>query len=306
MLKKPAEPAKPDNFSRYVDPTGEFSNRDLKLGEWYVKHRVMLREIVITLLAIIIVVFGGYSLYRVIEYAFFGYRHDERVRNDLAKTSIPLKSLRASVSATPLIIDSVSAYPGTPGKYDFMAMVENQNDRWLARVNYAYAWEGGESLPAKSVVLPKTKIPLLSVGVPLDFIPDNTRLVIKSIDWQRLDNHAYPEPTKFVTERTAFVLGDFSFVPASPAIGSSVSQIKFTIQNNTAYGYWQVPFAAVLKKGDVVVGVKHFIVDSFAAGEVRPVELSSLVEGLDIDAIELFPDLDILDKNNYQSPKVGL
>lgn len=179
LPEKPIEPKKPDNFSRYVDPTGEFTNRDLELGQWYVTHRVMLREIVVTILAIIIVVFGGYSLYRLIEYAFFGYSHDERLRNDLTKTSIPLKTLRSTVSAAPLIIDSVSVYPSTPGKYDFAALVENQNDRWLARVTYAFAWDGGETMPTQSIVLPTKKMPLVSIGVPRDSIPDTVRLIIK-------------------------------------------------------------------------------------------------------------------------------
>lgn len=314
MFKSSTEKSTPENqnkkapsaFSRYTDPTGEFTNRDLQFGEWYVKHRELLREIVITILAIIIVVFGGYSLYRIIEYVFFGYSHDERVRTDLTKTTIPLKNLQAAISATPLIIDSVSVYPSTPGKYDFLAMTENQNDRWLARVTYTFAWDGGETAPARSVVLPTKKMPLLVVGVPRDSVPDNARLVIKNIDWQRLDNHEYPEPIKFVVEHTDFSVDNLIFTPANSALGTAVSQIKFGLKNNTAFGYWQTPFVAVLKKGDEIVGVKRFVVDSLLSGEERSIELTSLVEGLDVDALDLYPDLDILDSSNYETPQKAL
>ncbi|OGH64761.1 MAG: hypothetical protein A2821_01245 [Candidatus Magasanikbacteria bacterium RIFCSPHIGHO2_01_FULL_41_23] len=304
--EKPVEKKLIDNFSRYTDPTGEFTNRDLQMGEWYVKHRIMLREIVVTILAIIIVIFGGYSLYRIIEYTFFGYRHDERVRADLTKTTIPVKTLHNSVSATPLSIDSVSVYPSTPGKYDFVAMVQNLNDRWLARVTYVFSWDGGETLSMESVVLPNKKMPLMAIGVPRDSAPDTARLVIKTIDWQNLDNHNYSDPAKFVAERTDFTTEDLVFSPANSIAGNAINQIKFNLKNNTGYAYWEVPFAVVLKKGDVVVGVKRFIVDSLEAGEKRLIQLSSLVDGLDVDAIELYPDLDILDQENYQKPKDDL
>lgn len=96
---------------------------------------------------------------------------------------------------------------------------------------------------------------------------------------------------------------DLAFTPANSAYGNAISQIKFTLKNNTAYGYWQAPFVAQLKKGDTVVGVKRFIVDSLAPGEERGIELSSLVDGLDVDGLDLYSNLDILDLNNYQKPK---
>ena len=109
-----------------------------------------------------------------------------------------------------------------------------------------------------------------------------------------------------MAERTDFTTEDLVFSPANSIAGNAINQIKFNLKNNTGYAYWEVPFAVVLKKGDVVVGVKRFIVDSLEAGEKRLIQLSSLVDGLDVDAIELYPDLDILDQENYQKPKDDL
>ena len=44
-----------DKFSRYVDPTGELPNQELKLAKWYLKHKILLGQIGVDLLVAFIV-----------------------------------------------------------------------------------------------------------------------------------------------------------------------------------------------------------------------------------------------------------
>lgn len=285
-------------LDRYVDPTGEFTNRDLRFAEWFVKHKILLRQILVGFLFTISLVFGGFSLYKIIEYTFYGYRLGEAQRANLTRVGVALKNVKTETSAKPLAIESAAQFVSSPGKYDFLAMVENPNDRWVAHVYYNFAWATGESEVTDFWLWPQTKNPLTVIGYAGEAVPE-ARLTIKKIDWYRLDNHTYPDPNQFLTDRLDMSVEDVTFSPANPTLGLSISQTKFTLRNNTAFGYWQAPLVAVLKKGDITVGVKKFVIDELQPESANPVELTSLVETLDLDTVQVYPNLDLLNSEIY-------
>lgn len=299
MINQPPETNHQEKFSRYVDPTGEFTNQDLNLGEWYIRHRVMLREIVVGILVTVIAVFGGYSVYKLTEYAFFGYSHDNRVLTDLTRNTVALKSIHASEAPTPLEIASVEVYPGVTGKYDLVAMAKNVNEQSGVIVSYNFTFDQGETPVFRALILPNTTLPLSALGTPAQSAPNGASLVIKSVEWNRLDDHLYPNPINYQAERLQFTISNFAFAPTNPALGTSANHISFKLKNESAYGYVQASFFAVLKNADTVVGVKRFFMDSFRAGETRQVDLTSFADSLVADGIEIIPDIDIFASDSY-------
>ncbi len=286
-------------FERYVDPTGEFTNRELGFSEWYLKHKIQLRQGLTVFLIVVCVVLGGYSLYRVIEYAFYGYWHDEALRSNLTNQGVALNTVKKEVAATPIQIETIAVLPSSPGKADYLAYMNNPNDRWAARVFYTFSWSGGETAVADTWLWPGQRSGLGVLGVATDAIPGDARVTIKNIEWRRLDNRTYLDPAQFVTERLQFTVDEMVFVPANPNAGTSVHTISFILKNETAFGYWQVPFTAIFKKGEVIVGSKQFIVDSFAAESIQKIDLTSLVDSLDLDTVEVYANLNLFDEDNY-------
>lgn len=299
MFKKSNDSGMQEKLSRYVDPTGEFTNRDLALGEWYIRHRVMLREIVVGILITIIVIFGGFSVYQLGDYALFGYSRDEKLRVDLTRTTVALKAIHASQAPTPLEIASVDVYPGVSGKYDLVALAKNTNERWIALVTYRFTFDQGETGVYRSLILPGESLPLSALGTPANSIPDTVALTIKSVDWRRLDEHRYPKVLSYIAERKQFSISDFSFHAIDAQAGTVANQISFTLKNDSAYGYTQGSFYALLKNGDSVVGVKRFFVDSFRAGEERMIDLTSFADGLSVNDLEIIADIDIFTADSY-------
>lgn len=286
-------------MDRYVDPTGEFTNRELGFSEWYLKHKILLRQILTGFLIGLCVLLGGYSLYRIIEYGFYGYWHDEALRANLTRQGVALNTVKNDIVATPIQIDSLAVLPSSPGKADYLAFVNNPNERWAAHVFYTFSWEGGETPTNDTWIWPSQRSALGVFGVVTDALPEGARLTIKNIEWRRLDNHDYPDAAAFVNDRINVVLENMIFNPASPNLGININQITFDLKNDSAFGYWQMPVVAVFKKGDVVVGVKQFIVDSFEAESKQVIELNSLNQSLDLDTVEVFPSLNLFDRGNY-------
>lgn len=288
-------------FNRYEDPTGDFTNRDLKFSEWYIRHRVWLRHVAMGFLISTIVVFGGYGLYGIFEYTFYGYSHDELVRAGLTKNSVSVQAIQKSVAAVPLTFDSVSYFSAGDNKVDFLAMANNPNDRWAAEVFYTFASGNEETSVQSAWVWPKQTMALTVFAANEFLTTEPGHIVIKKINWRRLDNRAYPNPDQFVTNRLNWEVTDFVFVPVSTVSGAAFSQVKFTLLNRSAFGYWQGSLVAVLKKGDVVVGIRPFVLDSWLANEKRTVELIVKDENVDSDSVQVFANLNLFDSNNYQS-----
>lgn len=288
-------------FNRYEDPTGDFTNRDLKFSEWYIRHRVWLRHVAMGFLISTIVVFGGYGLYGIFEYAFYGYNHDEVTRAGLTRNAVSVQAIQKSVAATPLTFDSVSYFPTKENQVDFLATAHNSNDRWAAEVFYTFASGDTETAVQSAWIWPKQTMVLTAFAADIALATEQSHIAIKKINWRRLDNRLYPDPNQFVADRLNWEVTDFFFTPLSTVAGAAFSQVKFTLVNQSAFGYWQGTFVAVLKKGDVVVGIRPFVLDSWLAGEKRAIELTVKDENVDIDSLQVFANLNLFDSNNYQS-----
>ncbi len=287
-------------FNRYEDPTGDFTNRDLQFSEWYLKHKVWLRHVVMVFLIAIIVVFGGYGLYGIFEYAFYGYSHDEQVRAGLTRNNVSVQAIQKSVAAEPITFDSVSYFSAGENVVDLLALAKNPNERWAAEVFYVFANGGQETSVASAWVWPKQTMALTVFAADASIGTEQTRLVIKKINWRRLDNRAYPNPNQFLADRLNSEVTDFVFTPASTVPGAAYSQVKFKLVNKSVFGYWQGAFVAVLRKGDSVVAIRPFVLDSWLATEQRPVELIVKDLNVDLDSIEVFANLNLFDNDNYQ------
>ncbi len=287
-------------FNRYEDPTGEFTNRDLKFSEWYLRHKVWLRHVLIGFLIAIIVVFGGYGLYGIFEYAFYGYGHDERVRTELAQNAVALKAIQKSIVAEPIVFAKISYFSAGENKVDFLAMATNPNERWAAEIYYTFASGDQETVVMSTWVWPNKTNALAVFAADQIIANEQTRLVVKKINWRRLDNRTYLNPEQFLADRLDWKVTDFVFVPVSTVPGAAYSQVKFKLINQSAFGYWQSPFVALFKKGDTVVGIRSFVLDSWLVQDGAKVELTVKDENVDIDSVEVFANLNLFDNNNYQ------
>src|SRR3989338_9513504 len=67
------------SYAKYVSPTGELETRELKLGEWYLRHKFHLRNVGVGLLAAWCVLTVGFSFWKWGEYLVVGYEEDTRL-----------------------------------------------------------------------------------------------------------------------------------------------------------------------------------------------------------------------------------
>lgn len=290
-----------DKLNKYIDPTGEFSNREFKLSEWYIQHKLTLRKIGLSSLLIFAVATLGYSLLYWGYYFTTGYWQDQQMLNNQVLEIENYDNLKHFYAPKPFAVGSAQIYQTvSPENYDFVVDINNNNTRWLALVEYQFIFNGGETPVAQTVILPGNR-PVAYFGFKNPTFPSGAKLVIKNIDWRHLDAHLFPDVKSFMAEHSQWSTDNFKFSHASRITGIPASKIEFTLGNFSPYGFWKANFYVEFLNGGERVGMYFLPEEKFLAQEIRQVDLRSFVTDLYVDDIRIYPLVNVFDSSEYLS-----
>lgn len=297
--KQPAkEPIKKSTLHRYVDPTGELTNKKLKFGEWYVRNRLLLRQIVVGSLTAWCIGFGGYSLFGWGKWLAIDIWQDNRMLVELTQAQIPWAYWRDARAPQPLEISPVQTLASGADKVDFLALADNASQHWTATVTYHFVYGAAETLPQTIVIYPGQRRALLSLGNT----GDGGQLIVDKTEWARFSAHKIANAAAYAAERLNFSTQDVVFTPASGATGAPTHSLLFTIQNNSAYSFWLAKFTVLYFDGEQIVGVKQIEVPRFRAGEAKVQEIKSLVGQLNISGVQILSEVDPFETDTFMAP----
>jgi len=289
----------PTKLSRYVDPTGEFTNRTLKMSEWYVRHKILLRRILISILSLWSVATIGTGLFVFGDYLIFGYADREAMIEDMSQSYINFTQMKAFYRPKELAVKTPVSLPGTEGRYNFVVEVANPNDRWIAEVLYSFSYGNGKTENAVASIFPMQEIPLVILGHEESVRPKNIRFTLDSITWRRIDPHEIFDPVNFIEQRFQFEVDSFEFVPADYNRGIVSHVVSFDLTNNSLYSYWEPSFYVLFINHGQLIGIDKIIVEQFRAGEVREIKINSTADQLRVTEVEVVPSIDLFDKTVY-------
>lgn len=296
----PVNQKPPDKFSRYTDPTGQLSNRDLKTGEWYVEHKIMLRNILIGFLGVWCAISVGYGVLGWLYYFVSGYFDDRALaRREVAQFQ-NYAAIQQSYKALPLAFSAIQVYAPTDGHYDFVTLATNNNERVTIRLTYQFTFDGGQTETREVVILPKTTVPVASLGNASDTYPGNPALKTEKIVYERISAHEISRIQDFVSQRTKFTVDNLQFVP--PQEGVSAARVKFDITNQTVFEFWEPFFYAEVMSGATPVGIFSFTVSDLKPEEKRSLDISTFIDVSGADDIRITPVMDIFDQSIYKKP----
>ncbi len=292
-----------NNFSRYEDPTGEFSNRELKMGEWYVLHKLKLRRIFLLILITWSVVSVVGSLFYWGYYLMIGYNLDQQMAN-LQAIQVPnYVAMHQMYGAKELQISNVEVYQSASKQYDLVAQMKNPNDRWIAILTYKFSYSGKDSDTQTTVIMPMASRPLIIFGQYSDYYPTPVSLQIVQIKWLKVNPHSLVDVASFVKEKTNFEIVNFRFIPANSFYNVPQNDIKFEITNNSPYSYWHIDFYVELLNEGSVVGYAYVPVEKLMTKEVRQVEKAVLVDNIYVSDIKVYPVVNVFDSDSYILPE---
>lgn len=293
-------PKPKDKFSRYTDATGQFSNRDLKTGEWYVQNKILLRNILIGVLGVWSVISVGYSLVAWGSYIVDGYFDDRALARRSVTQFQNYTGIQSTYGAKPLSFNTLQVYSTSEGLYDFVSLAQNKNERFVIRLHYVFTYDGGQTSEHDTLILPMATSPVAALGQALENYPSNPTLKIQKITYERISAHKITQIKQYIEQRTKFSVDNLEFIP--PQEGVPTSRIKFDLINETTHEFWEPFFYIEPLSGGTAVGILSNTLTDFQPGERRVIEMATFLDVSGADDIRLTPVMDVFDQSIYKKP----
>jgi len=291
---KNGQAKKSGDFNKYEDPSKEFSSKQLRWSIWYVRNRLLLHRLAMGTLVGVSIILWLFSIYK---WAMFVL--------DLKADQIAFQSLSASINYTgihphfaaqPVQVISVGMYAGGQDKYDAIAEVFNPNDRFLAKFDY-YFVINGEKTPSRSTfLLPGENRPLAELGLTAN---GSAAIAFENISWQRISMHKIKNTKDYQSYRLDFAVSDFVFMKNLAQEGRNTDAVQFKYTNNSPFSYKDANFYVVLGQNGGMVGILPLKLDMFRSLETKNTDLRSLISGLQVTDISVYPIINVYDEGVY-------
>lgn len=294
--------AKKIDFSKYVDPTQEFTSQDLKWSFWFVKNKALLYKVLVIILMVIDALFILFGIWRWGGY-LLGLSDFRRLQASLS-SSVNYTGIHPHFGAQPIQAINAQIFASRENKYDAVAELVNPNNRFLVKFNY-YFVIGGEKTPTqKSFLLPGETRPVAYLGIK-DGAATAPAVVLENIEYQRISAHEISDTRSWQAYRLNFQVSDFVFLKSLAQEGANTDALQFKLTNNSPYSYVAPNFHVALLQNGQMVGILPLRLDSINSLETKNIDLRNFVSGLSVTEIALYPVINVYDSAVYLAPPVS-
>ena len=125
-------------------------------------------------------------------------------------------------------------------------------------------------------------------------------IIIENVRWHRVDHHAIPEYETWASDRLNFLISASSFEKETRFDGETYGRTTFTIENDTAYSYYDVGLFVLLLRGSSVVGVNRTTLSSLESGVDAEVTVNWFGTLPSVSQVQVIPELNIFDVEVYK------
>lgn len=292
---------KKGNFSRYKDPTGEFTSQSLSLGLWWVGHKVLLYRLLVGGLIILSVALWVFSL---ISWGIFLLEIPKASQlEEQASKFINYNAVNQRFNPNPIRVISTNLFQDGVNKVDAVSEIENPNEDYYVTFDYVFLISGTTTPPARGLILSQSKTLVAALGIADIVGATGATLQIKNLRWQRISAHDIKDVRAWQRSRINFLISSTTFEASNLTPDLKTNRLAFDIKNESAYGYKRPQFLVGMYVQEVLVGVMPLQTDDFRSQEVKSIDLRNFTSNLVVQNIEVFPMIDIYDSDVYLPPE---
>lgn len=285
-------------FSGMADNlVGGVTDSTLHWSEWWVEHREGIRKLGVGLFVALDVLLLGVGVWGLTDWLAIGGLKEEQAIRQMTGANY---GRFGGVALEEVRLGAPFVLPGGSGKIDILAPIENPNGTFWAEVEYRFVVGGTEQPSLKTFVLPGQTKYLVHLGAPADG-GSGIDLKIERRLWHRAGTFGADSVQALYDTRLAIQAENPVFTPADSLATTPVASAKFTLANQTAFGYYDVDLLVLLYRGDTVVGANKVRAGSLDAGERKPMELFWYQTLPQVSRVEVVPDINIYDESIYQA-----
>lgn len=282
---------------------GQLTEQKLNWGYWWVTHKVQVRQAFSIFLLVIDLALVGYAGFGFADWFFGSGEIERRQLATMSTQAIDYAYFRQKFAPEDFVVDSAVVLGAGEKTYDFIARSSNPNPHWWVEFDFRFESGSGATQTQRGYLLPGETKFLNALGVKSDVKPGSAKIVIENVVWKRVNFHmTRPDYATWAAQRQNFVISDVAFVPPDPQDPIAINRAKFTVLNDTGFGYFKVGFFVTLLSGSRIVGVNKVVISDLRPGDRRAVDASWFFDLPGVSKVEVRPELNIFDERVYIPP----
>ncbi len=275
--------------------------RFYRLSVWWVTHRALLKRIGFALFIAVdaaLLLFGGWHLLDAFAVSY-GVEQNAVMRM-VALGQSDLHAYTAANAAVDLEVGDGRVISIGGGRYDLYATLANQNEDWWAEFTYAFSIGGEQTESREGFILPTQEKPVAELAVESASPIPSASLVLQDVRWHRVDAHGIPDYATWADDRLNLTISASSFEKETRFDGEVFGRTAFTIENDTAYSYYDVGLFVLLLRGSSVVGVNRTTLSALESGVETEVTVNWFGTLPSVSQVQVIPELNIFDLEVYK------
>lgn len=264
-------------------------------NKWYYRfvYFFVANQVVLKRLGVMLLIFLNIFLWANVWTKFVSYTAYTSTYNQmLASLASPdnfWSSYRALTKPQEIQISNPYQIKTDKNKYDLAVKIKNPNSQWMVRrLDYLFLVDGLPLETQSTFVLPGQEKFLCHFAYLSDNYPTAVELKIENVQWQRFKDK------ELLNALNNLVIGQENF-----SSERGVSEASFEVTNNNNFGWWQTGWQVILYQGEYPEAVNYVSVAGFLAGQTRDITVSWLEALSTPSRMEIIPDIDLLETNNY-------
>jgi hypothetical protein len=280
-------------------PTGEKLTGDqIKWGYWITTHKLMLRRIgILALIAFDILIFL-FIFYGFLNIFVLDRKETLSMHRELTSDKINYEYLQSISQPSNLEISKVEVLKNSDN-YDFFAELNNINEKWyVSEIVYHFEADDFESEQKTTYVLPLQQKFIMELGVESEKPFKNPTLIIDSMNQKKQFDYNLIKEEFF-----QFEIIDPKFISSTQSGLSEnvgISTVEFTVENQSAYNYWDMKFKVLLYSGNKLVYINEIPMRTIDSGEKKVMSFNVFEKIRKPDKVYVFPDIDFLNEESLR------
>ncbi len=283
----------------YIAPELAAEEKRFKYSLIWVEHRDLLRKIGLTIWGGVAGLMILYSLWVMVDTFLISYETERALLvNTGLNQSTRHNAVLASAPGALKLSSSSDIFAIDDDRYDFYTTVENENEDYWAEFDYYFSYGSSVTETKHGFVYPVEEKPLVYLAWESDSRPSSAQVILENIQWHMIDGHTIPD---FVTYREDMIDFDITDADFESSIGydTTIGRSTFTVENDSAFAYWEPLFYVILHRGESVAGVTTTVAPQFAPGDKDTIEQNWYGTLPAITDVEIIPEVELLDDSVF-------
>ena len=279
----------------------EYTDKQLKIGIWWVTHRYQLKKWWVILLAVADLFVFLYILFHLV-IILVTWGQFTIITSQISQPIVNFTTYQQV--NTPQNIQVIDTYLvpilGEPQTYHLITELKNPNEKWMAdSLKFHFKLDENDLDTETTFLLPQEQRFIFHYTVESTAEKPEVVLIVDSVGWKRIEFPAEKPSINFEITDTN--------VKLNPILGdrgtyiSNSTRLTANIKNNTIYNFWKVRFLVLLYRGDVPVALNELTINRFDALETKELGISWEDEYRSITNVKIIPEVNAYDPDMIYS-----